>query len=812
MKTYETLKHSVQTKDMPGNVFVSDTETSSILNYDEEGRVRIILWSIVNLSGDIEYRGYDSKSIVDCLEDLAKANKKNKPVVYFHNAKFDFSFIIPELLKRGYAGDDEPREFKNKDGNYIRTHKPYSVSVLRSALGSFYQAQIFLNKGLKVTIKDSMKFYPGPLSTYGDIFGVKKLYGDFDYEKYRPINYKFNKEELLYFNHDIEILRRMIVRKIKDGKNELTRAGYAYNDVVELTLKDMYNKKSNMYKVAKYMDCLQYENDKKTIENEDYSIVHSSGKTAKARKELFQKFFPSTSLSERLEWVDAYSGGFVWSDEEHPFIYKGVVYDCNSEYPAAMMNGVLPFGNYETFSGDYYEFLNKKAKIEKETEFTAVCIINFKADFKLKNDTEELKYFPVLPKKYSAYNTYITSSDQLKSRFDGSITLTNFDFVEFLKNYDVSNIKFIKGWLWKATTGVFKNFVKHHADAKIEQTHQRDAEIKWLKDNQTAPKEDIQQHQRLLAEAKLQRQEAKLTMNSGYGQFAESPSHPSSLASLEDGVVRYRLIAHNKVDTRNTIEAENSVNGKYFPAGIFITAAARQILFKAMYAANKRVRYIDTDSVHLEGDEEVEGMDCDQAILGKWKVESRFSRGHYLRAKTYEEFQTFPTNKEGKPFNKVTLAGFDETARNYYFKDFGNLKYGIYGVERKKGERVTIENGTQGSKTVIGGTIITRNPKKITELSSNGESQRELMNELHYQYFQAKFWTIYHHALKLGVGSGGMYFRTEYEKLIEYVGKNNIKTKVDKDPARVYRDFVLQNLDLCLKNESFIDYAEENML
>ena len=32
MKTYETLKHPVQTEDVPNNVFVSDTETSSILN------------------------------------------------------------------------------------------------------------------------------------------------------------------------------------------------------------------------------------------------------------------------------------------------------------------------------------------------------------------------------------------------------------------------------------------------------------------------------------------------------------------------------------------------------------------------------------------------------------------------------------------------------------------------------------------------------------------------------------------------------------------------------------------------------------
>ena len=76
MKTYETIKHPVQTEDMPANVFVSDTETSSILNYDEEGRVRIILWSIVNLSGDIEYRGYDSAGLaVRNNEEMAEVVK-----------------------------------------------------------------------------------------------------------------------------------------------------------------------------------------------------------------------------------------------------------------------------------------------------------------------------------------------------------------------------------------------------------------------------------------------------------------------------------------------------------------------------------------------------------------------------------------------------------------------------------------------------------------------------------------------------------------------------------------------------------------
>ena len=58
----------------------------------------------------------------------------------------------------------------------------------------------------------------------------------------------------------------------------------------------------------------------------------------------------------------------------------------------------------------------------------------------------------------------------------------------------------------------------------------------------------------------------------------------------------------------------------------------------------------------------------------------------------------------------------------------------------------------------------------------------------------------------------GFIGKTNSLEIVEYVGKNNIKTKIDKDAARVYRDFVLQNLDLCLKNESFIDYAEENML
>ena len=780
--------------------FVADTETSSYANYEVEGRVRIILWGIESLDGSVYFSGYDGESLYDCLVFLAKIY--SKATIYFHNAKFDWSYIAPVLMNHGYFAPKEIkyRQYLSDEGlRFVKKYASKQIDVMRSVRGSFYQAHIQVAKKQEIKIVDSMKFYPGKLSTYGDIFQIKKLYGDFDYEKYRPLDYKFNDDEKAYFEHDIEILRRMMVRKANDGKLELTRAGYAYNELVDQTLRDVYNEGSTLNKINKLIK------PKFNLSHDDlvnYNI-HANPKFRVKAISDFSKIFPTTNLRLRNELVDAYSGGFVWYDDDHSLIGKGVVYDCNSEYPAAMMNSVLPFGEEHEFSGLYSDFLKIEKENNEKYDVKTVAIFKLKAKFKLKEDTDETKYFPTLPKKYSQFNTFVKSDNDLKARFDSTLTLTNFDLIEFFKNYDVSEVDFIKGYWWLAETGMFKAFVNYFAGEKVKQTKGRDECLKWLKDNKGAWADDIKKKQAELAEHKLLRSEAKQTINSGYGKFAQSQINPSTAMELgDDGIVRYETLVHSEFDTMDALSTE----GKYFPAGIFITAGARQILFKAMHTANKRVRYIDTDSVHLEGQEPVKGMDCDQARLGAWKIESKFDKGHYLRPKSYEEFQTFPTNKNGEPFNKVTLAGFDSDARSYYFKDFGHLKFGKFGEMEVKDGRFNVKNGTQTTVQVPGGTLIVRKPKRISPIKLTGEAMSEIMREADFRIYKRSFWQAWGYAVK---NNDLKYFKDKLDELNEFIKSSKIENLSNKDAENPYREMIMNNLDQCFEAEAFVNEFEK---
>ena len=776
------------------NIFVADTETSSYLNYKKEGRVRVILWGIESLDGSLYFQGTTGESLVRCLEFIAVYFKK--PRVYFHNAKYDWSYIAPILLNKGYYTSSQPDfyEYEN-DGQKQRVKRfhPQQIDVMRSVRGIFYKARIQVKKKAYVSIIDSMKFYPGPLSTYGDIFRVKKLYGDFDYEKYRPLDYKFTTEEMLYFKHDIEILRRMIERKEKDGKKELTRAGYAYNELVKQTLLDAYNNGSVINKIIKQLGV------KLSLSQQDLldANIHANYKVRNAAVLDFAQIFPETPLSFRGQIVDAYSGGFVWYDKEHPLIGKGVVYDCNSEYPAAMMKATLPYGPTHQFSGSYIQFSELREKLNKEGK-DAVAIFKFKAKFTLKKDTKTVKFFPVLPKKYSSNGEFVYSDKDLKARFDDTLTLTNFDLMDFFRNYDVTSINFLTGYWWFAAKGLFKGFVKSQAAEKVKQTKGRDACIKWLKDNQDADPDKIEDKQSELAEHKLLRSESKQTLNSGYGKFAQSQVNPSTtMQQGSDGIVRYETLTNSKYDLMEELEG----GGKCFPVGIFITAGARQILYKAMYAANKRVRYIDTDSVHLEGQGPVENMDCDQSRLGAWKVESRFDKGHYLRAKSYEEYQTFPTDKNGKPFNKVTLAGFDEAARRFYFKDFGHLDYGKYGTVEVKGGKFTVENGTQTTEQVPGGTLIIRRPKQLSNVRKTSEAKSEIQRAVNFNIYKASFWNAWYYALD---NNDLAYFEWKLWDFESFLKEQRIELRAKNDTEHPYREIITENPEECFKQKAFL--------
>ena len=85
----------------------------------------------------------------------------------------------------------------------------------------------------------------------------------------------------------------------------------------------------------------------------------------------------------------------------------------------------------------------------------------------------------------------------------------------------------------------------------------------------------------------------------------------------------------------------------------------------------------DTDSIHtlLTNEEELKQfVDIDDYRLGAWKIESRFTRGKYLRQKCYIE--------EYKDKINVTVAGLPGKLHKYI--NFDNFERGLELLESDK--------------------------------------------------------------------------------------------------------------------------------
>lgn len=78
------------------NVYCADFETSGENNLRINGRVHVWLWSLVNVGNNNEqYYGTNIESFFEQIETV-HATK-----IFFHNLRFDGSFIVWHLLYMG---------------------------------------------------------------------------------------------------------------------------------------------------------------------------------------------------------------------------------------------------------------------------------------------------------------------------------------------------------------------------------------------------------------------------------------------------------------------------------------------------------------------------------------------------------------------------------------------------------------------------------------------------------------------------------------------------------------------------------------
>lgn len=249
--------------------------------------------------GWMEIGNKKNYQIGNSLDEFMQWCKDIKADLYFHNLKFDGSFIVNWLLKNGYVYDSTGK-------------KENSFSVLISVMNSWYSVDICYGyKGkekLHTVIYDSHKKIPFPVKKIAQAFKLDILKGEIDYHAERPIGHIITDEEYAYIKNDIEIIADALEIQFNQGLTKMTSGSDSLQD-----FKSLFTKK------------------------------------------LFEKHFPILDLKIDKEIRYAYKGGFTWLNEVHgnKELGEGMVFDVNSLYPSVMYRKLLPYGYPLFFSGKY---------------------------------------------------------------------------------------------------------------------------------------------------------------------------------------------------------------------------------------------------------------------------------------------------------------------------------------------------------------------------------------------------------------------------------------------------------------------------
>ena len=255
---------------------------------------------------------------------------------------------------------------------------------------------------------------------------------------------------------------------------------------------------------------------------------------------------------------------------------------------------LLPFGKCIYFTGQY-----------KENLIYPLYIQTIRCSFKIKKN--KIPTIQIKEKNlFFLSNEYIEDSKGEKF----ILTLTNIDLEMFFNHYDVKDLEYIDGFMFRGIQGLFNNYIDYWIEKKIE-----------------AGKEGN----------KGKRTIAKLQLNSLYGKFAKSTKVISKYPIIgDDGIIHFIMG-----------EGQNK-DGIYIPVASFITAYARKKTIETSqkikeysiekYGIDKYI-YSDTDSIKttLSIEELKQFCEIDDFKLGAWKNEGIATKGKFIRQKCYLE-------------------------------------------------------------------------------------------------------------------------------------------------------------------------------
>lgn len=309
-------------------VFAYDVESHNDDATIEKGETSIWLSSFIDDASKMEDESnyyYDIDTWLDKLEQLStvKRHKKNekRPVVnlliFIYNLSFEWSFILPKLLERGFMF----KEHIEKDDEFCFS------SISTKSVSSVWSATIkFGKKCGTIMFRDLCKIFPGGLRKVAESFGLPTQKGDIDYKlnrlpvfsyKGRKLPYMATKAEKEYCFKDTKILMDILVEMARRDDKDFWRATSA----------------------ASYAS---------------RKMIHAGWPRSYKPMKQFRKQYPVLCKEESEFLRHSVGGGITYAPVRWQFkdIQSNIAHiDLHQAHPSSAYYNLFPYGEGEYFKG-----------------------------------------------------------------------------------------------------------------------------------------------------------------------------------------------------------------------------------------------------------------------------------------------------------------------------------------------------------------------------------------------------------------------------------------------------------------------------
>lgn len=194
--------------------FSADFETATWFT----DRTYVWAWAVCEIGNE------ENIVIENSIDSFMKFCEKQKNAVfYFHNLKFDGSFILDWLLRQNFKFVKDRKEAETE-----------SFTTLISDFGAFYQITVYFKKKgknvIKATFIDSLKIIPFSVSDIAKAFDLPESKLTLDYKKERSEFHTLSKEEKEYIKNDVVIVSKALNLLFGEDLNKMTAGSNALSD------------------------------------------------------------------------------------------------------------------------------------------------------------------------------------------------------------------------------------------------------------------------------------------------------------------------------------------------------------------------------------------------------------------------------------------------------------------------------------------------------------------------------------------------------------------------------------------------------